>query len=217
MAAAAALTFCAPAIANPNVKGWKTMDSMGCMLLRECTEDVIPIKNIKDLEDHFPSYDYSYVRDEFNEIVSVMDRIGIGVFLADHKYFPAMHRGVYHTVGNNFFLNSIYMNDPAVLMSVIRHEGWHAAQDCMAGTIDNSMIAVILDEDKIPFIWKEMAERTYPPSAVPWEQEAAWAGRTEGMTLKALQACADGPMWEAYEPTPLTRQYLVDKGYLREP
>ena len=79
------------------------------------------------------------------------------------------------------------------------------------------MIAVILDEDKIPFIWKEMAERTYPPSAVPWEQEAAWAGRTEGMTLKALQACADGPMWEAYEPTPLTRQYLVDKGYLREP
>ena len=69
-------------------------------------------------------------------------------------------------------------------MSVVRHEGWHA-QDCMAGSINNSYIAVIRNDDDIPQLWKDMAEELYPPSAVPWEQEAGWAGRTEGMTLES--------------------------------
>ena len=38
-------------------------------------------------------------------------------------------------------------------------------------------------------------------------KEAGWAGRTEGMTAKALESCATGAMWEVYEPTPMTRQY----------
>jgi hypothetical protein len=42
------------------------------------------------------------------------------------------------------------MGRPHVLMSVMRHEGWHAAQDCMAGTIDNSLIAIIKPEDECP-------------------------------------------------------------------
>ena len=108
------------------------------------------------------------------------------------------------------------MNKSGHLMSVMRHEGWHAAQDCMAGTIDNSYIAVIRNDEEIPELWKEMARRTYPVSAVPWEQEATWAGRTEGMTLEALRACAsDTPMWDIIDPTPLTRQFLVDKGYIK--
>ena len=106
------------------------------------------------------------------------------------------------------------MHRPHVLMSVMRHEGWHAAQDCMAGTIENSLIAIIKPEEEVPMIWRNMAERTYPKSAVPWEAEATWAGKTEGMTAAALSACAKGKMWEVYEPTPLTRKYLVDKGYI---
>ena len=47
-------------------------------------------------------------------------------------------------------------------MSVVRHEGWHAAQDCMAGTIKNNMIAIIKNEEDVPGIWKEMVKRTYP-------------------------------------------------------
>ena len=137
------------------------------------------------------------------------------MFLADAKYFPHTHRGVYHTVGNNFFLNRKYMGKPGVLMQVMRHEGWHAAQDCMAGTIDNSLIAIILPEDDVPMIWRVMAERTYPEHAVPWEAEAGWAGRTENMTKDALAACATGKMWEIYEPTPLTRKYLEDNGYIQ--
>lgn len=108
------------------------------------------------------------------------------------------------------------MNRPGVMMSVMRHEGWHAAQDCMAGTIKNSLIAIILPEENVPMIWRTLAERTYPSSAVPWEAEAGWAGRTEGMTQKALSACASGQMWLEYEPTPLTRQWLTENGYIKD-
>ena len=107
------------------------------------------------------------------------------------------------------------MSRPHILMSVVRHEGWHAAQDCMAGTIKNSLIAIIKPEDQVPEIWRVMAERTYPKNAVPWEAEASWAGKTEGMTQKALEACATGAMWDIYEPTPLTRKYLVEEGYIK--
>ena len=67
----------------------------------------------------------------------------------------------------------------------------HAAQDCMAGSIENSMIAIIKPEDDVPMI-RVMAERTYPAHSVPWEAEAQWAGRTENMTMEALQSCARG-------------------------
>ena len=143
-----------------------------------------------------------------------LDQVGVKVFLANEKYFPTGHRGVYHTVGNNFFLNRAYMNNPGVLMSVMRHEGWHAAQDCMAGTIDNSMIAIIKPEDEVPMLWQVMVERTYPLSSQPWEKEATWAGKTEGMTQDALESCARGTMWTDYEPTPMTREWLVEKGFL---
>ena len=213
LVAAAAVAL--PALSDPlKDNEFNTMHSMGCMLLRECTDNVKRITSIQDIKDRYPYSDYSSVADEFNDIISAFDKIGVGVFLADSKYFPIGHRGVYHTVSNNFFLNDFHMHRQGILMSVTRHEGWHAAQDCMAGTIDNSLIAIIKPEDEVPMVWRVMAERTYPEHAVPWEAEAGWAGRTEGMTAKALEACATGAMWEVYEPTPLTREYLVKEGYL---
>ena len=214
LVAAAAVVL--PAHSDPlKDKEFNTMHSMGCMLLRECTDNVKRITSIQDIKDRYPYSDYSSVDDEFNDIISAFDKIGVGVFLADSKYFPIGHRGVYHTVSNNFFLNDFHMHNQGILMSVTRHEGWHAAQDCMAGTIDNSLIAIIKPEDEVPMVWRTMAERTYPEAAVPWEAEAGWAGRTEGMTAKALEACATGAMWEVYEPTPLTREYLEKEGYIK--
>ena len=35
------------------------------------------------------------------------------------------------------------------------------------------------------------------------------------MTARALEACATGAMWEIYEPTPLTREYLEKEGYIK--
>ena len=195
-------------------KGFYSMDAMGCMLLRECTKDVQQVFNITDIANAHPDSDYGIIVDEFHDMLASLNRVGVKVFLADEKYFPVGHRGVYHTVGNNFFLNKTHMRRPGVLMSVMRHEGWHAAQDCMAGTIENSLIAIIKPEEEVPMIWREMVERTYPKHAQPWEAEATWAGKTEGMTAKALEACSTGAMWEVYEPTPLTRQYLEKEGYL---
>ena len=191
-----------------------TMHSMGCMLLQECTKDVHQVFSIDDIASAHPNSDYDIIADEFHDMLVALDQVGVKVFLADEKYFPVAHRGVYHTVSNNFFLNKTYMRRPNVLMSVMRHEGWHVAQDCMAGTIDNSLIAIIKPEEDVPMIWRELVERTYPEHARPWEAEATWAGKTEGMTANALTACASGKMWEIYEPTPLTRQYLEKEGYL---
>ena len=191
------------------------MDAMGCMLLRECTEGVEEVFSLLDVSSQYEDPErYTFASLEFNTLLMTLRQIGINVYLADEKYFPVNHRGVYHTVSNNFFLNKKHMDDPATLMSVMRHEGWHAAQDCMAGSIKNNLIAIIMPEESVPVIWRVMAERTYPASAVPWEAEAGWAGRTEGMTQKALEACATGKMWEIYQPTPMTLEWLKENNYV---
>ena len=220
MAVAAAAAVALPALSGPNhdskiTKGFNSMDAMGCMLLRECTDGVKEVYSLLDISSEYSNTDeFTFVANEFNNMLFSLNQVGVKVFLADEKYFPPGHRGVYHTVGNNFFLNRTYMDRPNILMQVMRHEGWHAAQDCMAGTIKNSLIAIIMPEEEVPMIWRVMAERTYPESAVPWEAEAGWAGRTEKMTMEALQACADGEMWRVYEPTPMTREWLVENNYL---
>ena len=205
------------ALANEDkiTKGYKTMDAMGCMLLKECTNGVDQINSSMDLINAYPDADWDVIKDEFDLIMVAFKNIGVNVYLADDKYFPIGHRGVYHTVSNHFYLNKRYMYRPHVLMSVVRHEGWHAAQDCMAGTIDNSMIAIIKSEDEVPMIWQELVKRTYPPQAQPWEAEATWAGKTENMTMEALESCAAGTMWTDYEPTPLTRKWLEEEGFIK--
>jgi len=199
------------------IKGYNTMDSMGCMLLRECTDGVEEVFSILDISSQYPNTEsYTPVAAEFHSMLVSLNQIGVKVFLADQKYFPVGHRGVYHTVSNNFFLNKAYMGRPSTLMTVMRHEGWHVAQDCIAGTIKNSLIAIIKPEEDVPKVWREMAEKTYPKSAVPWEAEAKWAGLTEGMTMKALQACANGEMWKVYPPTPLTEKWLRENNYIKD-
>jgi len=199
-------------------KGFKTYDSMGCMLLGECTDGVDEVFSTLDISSEYDNPErYTSVSAEFNNMLMALNQVGSKVFLADAKYFPHGHRGVYHTVSNNMFLNRAYMGRPSTLMSVVRHEGWHAAQDCMAGTINNSMIAIIMDEEKVPQIWQDIATDTYKnmPHAIPWEKEAYWAGKTSHMTMKALQSCARGKMWTEYQPTPMTREWLEKNGYIK--
>ena len=199
-------------------KGFRTFDAMGCMLLRECTDGVKQVHTMLDVSTEYDDPQrFTGVAHEFNTMVDALKQVGSNVYLADEKYFPVGHRGVYHTVSNNMYLNKAYMHRPSALMSVVRHEGWHAAQDCMAGTINNSLIAIIHNEEDVPMIWQELAKRTYKdmPHAIPWEKEASWAGRTENMTMKALQSCARGTMWTDYEPTPLTGEWLRENGYIK--
>jgi hypothetical protein len=216
LVAAAAVAL--PALSDPlKDNDYYTNHSMGCMLLRECKDEVKEVFNLLDVSSEYPNTnDFYPVANEFNSMLVALNQVGVNVFLADEKYFPVGHRGVYHTVSNNFFLNKTFMHRPHVLMSVMRHEGWHAAQDCMAGTIDNSLIAIIHPEDDVPEMWQEMARRAYvlQPSAIPWEKEATWAGKTENMTMRALQSCAAGTMWSDYDPTPKTREWLIENGYI---
>ena len=225
----AALTLAVPALASGDVVGngdklrnqdpkvkFYTPEATGCMILRECKEDVKQVFSLLDVSSHYDNPGrFNHVADEFNSMLVYLNQIGIDVFLADEKYFPVGTRGLYHTVHNRFFLNKTFMRRPGALMSVMRHEGYHAAQDCMAGTIDNSLVALINPEEKVPKYWVNVVEDTYPKIAWPWEKEAFWAGHTEGMTMEALRACAsDKPMWEVYEPTPLTREWLIEKGFI---
>ena len=217
LVAAAAVAL--PAHSDPITEDeFFTPHSMGCMLLQECTDHVKELKTVSDLnkDDYLVDVDYDIIADEFNSLLRSLNTVGAKVFLADERYFPVGHRGVYHTVSNNFFLNVAHMKRPGTVMSVMRHEGWHAAQDCMAGTIDNNFIAIIKNEEEVPRMYEAIVKDTYKfqPEAIPWEKEAYWAGHTEGMTQAALKSCAAGTMWTDYEPTPMTREWLVENGFL---
>ena len=223
MAVAAAAAVALPALSGPNhdskiTKGFNSMDAMGCMLLRECTDGVKEIYSLLDISSEYPNTDeFTFVANEFNNMLVSLNQVGVKVFLADDKYFPPGHRGVYHTVGNNFFLNVAHMHRPGTMMSVMRHEGWHAAQDCMAGTIENNFIAIIHDQEDVPRMYQAIAKSAYQsqPKAIPWEKEAYWAGHTEGMPQAALESCAAGTMWTDYEPTPMTGEWLRENGYIK--
>ena len=220
MSLLAAAAMSAPALADPITEDeFFTPHAQGCMLLQECTDHVQELKTVSDLNKHeeLADSDYDVIADEFNSLVRSLNNVGAKVFLADIRYFPVGHRGVYHTVSNNFFLNVAHMKRANTVMSVMRHEGWHAAQDCMAGTIDNNFIAIIKNEEDVPGLYQSLAKNAYKsqPHAIPWEKEAYWAGHTEGMTAAALKSCAAGTMWTDYEPTPMTGEWLKENGYIK--
>ena len=115
------------------------------------------------------------------------------------------------------FLNKYYIYNPLMMVKVVRHESWHAAQDCMAGTLDNTFTAVILQDGVVHDWILRGARRTYPPNAVPYEAEAMYATFNPGLVIHALNACAsEKPMWEVFEPTPMTREWLINNGYINK-
>ena len=213
----ASMSLTTPVLAkDPLITEWKTHHSMGCMLTRECLERVIKVNSSDTLKAALNA-DYSEYKEEIDGIITELNKMGVDVYLAPDKYFVPRVAGSYYTVGNDFFLNESYSKDPHQLIKTLRHEAWHAAQDAMAGTIDNTLIAIIRHSEDVPREFVLLAEISYPPEAQPWEAEAKWAGDTPGMTLEVLKIIneTNGRPWEVIEPTPLTRQYLVNEGYLK--
>lgn len=219
MAAMAALTLAVPALAEmgePKIEEWNTPHAMGCMLLRECKEGVLRVETVDNIKAAYPNVDYSGIEAEMTDMLAIFEELGIEVYLADAKYFMPRTRGVYSTVGNKFFLNVSHMYDPETILEVTRHEGWHAAQDCMAGSLHNSHIAVIHHDGYIPEGYRIRADIAYGGGpAVPWETEAMWAAEQPYVTANALRACAsrEGKMWDLYPPTPMTGEWLINNGY----
>ena len=206
----AAAAVATPVLAEDKVKAWRSFDSVGCMMLKECTEGVKKVSTWSDL-----GPEYEIAAEEIDEIVQALDKVGAAVYLADEKYFAFRMRGVYDVRGNSMFLNAFYIDQPTKMIQVIRHEGWHAAQDCMAGTLDNTFTALIHPEEAVPDWIRRGAERTYPKKVLPFEAEAMWAMYVEDKTVEALKVCG-GPkkMWEHYTPTPLTGEWLKKEGFM---
>ena len=215
MAALAAISIAEPVLSQ-ELRGWKTFDSQGCMILRECTEDTWRVLETEDVEQRISYADYGKVRTEADALLAELEKMGVEVYLAADRYFVRGVAGTYHTGENKFFLNVSYVDDPIQYIMTLRHEAWHAAQDAMAGTIDNTFMAVIEDDSKIPQNIKLMVEIAYPESARPWEQEAKWAGDVPGMTLEVLKVIneTNGRPWTVLDPTPLTRLWLERNGYM---
>lgn len=183
---------------------------MGCMMLRECQQGVNKVVFWEDLGSDLEPY-----KEEVESILTSLSYVGIKVYLADDRYFLPRMRGLYDVSGNKLFLNRYYIGEPTKMIQVLRHEGWHAAQDCMAGTLDNSFTAIIHPEEKVPAWIRRGAERTYPSNAVPWEAEAMWAMYSDTQTKTALEVCASSSkMWEVFQPTPLTAKWLKEKGFM---
>ena len=67
-----AATLAAPAIADESkVKSWRSFDSMGCMMLRECTKDVRQVKTWQSLGDEYEPFE-----EEISDILTSISRIG---------------------------------------------------------------------------------------------------------------------------------------------
>ena len=208
----AAAAFASPVLAEDKVKTWRSFDSLGCMMLRECKEDVVELTAWSEL-----GPEYGIAAEELDAIIAALKKVGATIYLADERYFAFRMRGVYDVRFNNIFLNKFYLDQPTKMIQVIRHEGWHTAQDCMAGTLENTFTALIFPEEDVPDWIRRGAERTYAKNVLPFEAEAMWAMYIEDKTKEALEVCA-GPkkMWEHYSPTPLTGEWLEQEGFIKK-
>jgi len=208
----AAAAFASPVLAEDKVKTWRSFDSLGCMMLRECKEDVVELTTWSEL-----GPEYGIAAEELDAIIAALKKVGATIYLADERYFAFRMRGVYDVRFNNIFLNRFYLDQPTKMIQVIRHEGWHTAQDCMAGTLENTFTALIFPEEDVPDWIRRGAERTYAKNVLPFEAEAMWAMYIEDKTKEALEVCA-GPkkMWEYYSPTPLTGEWLEQEGFIKK-
>ena len=168
-------------------------DTLNCMASRRCRDGVKSINDISDIASSYPDSNFDIIADEFNRMLVTLNRIGIKVFLGDEKYFPEVYRGVYSTSRNTFYLNKGYMDTPKSLIRTMRHEGWHAAQDCKAG-INNMRLELIVSEYLVPKSYRNLVEEIYhdEPDQIPFESEAYFAAYRKDLTQLALDVCALG-------------------------
>ena len=104
LASAALVT---PVFAQDKVKTWRSFDSVGCMMLKECTEGIRQIRSWEDL-----GPEYKIAAAELNGIIQALEKVGAAVYIADEKYFAFRMRGVYDVRGNSMLLNEFYIDQP---------------------------------------------------------------------------------------------------------
>jgi hypothetical protein len=181
-----------------------TYEAMECMRQGKCTSGVSKVK----------MSDYHY-NDEIVNILANLDQMGVEVYESIPEYFVDEYRALYYSDTNKIFLNKGFTDDPVMFIRALRHEAWHAAQDCMGGGMHNSDIMPMLDANKIPaeVIEETFARYGFDPHTVRIEREAVWSMDMPWMTVDALEACnSDTPIWETYFPPKRTWSYLYWEG-----
>ena len=201
----AATSIAAPTIAHTLEEDFfNTYTAMGCMKLLECDEGIYEVK---------PG-DYS---GEADRIIRELHAANVEVYEAIGEYFVDDYRAVYYSDVNRVYINLGFIEDDDHYLELLRHEGWHAAQDCYAGNIMNSDLIHMYEAYDIPGTFTEDALDRYglDPFTIRVEREALWAGNTPNMTLNALKVCnSNQKMWEVYTPPERSKSWLYINGHL---
>ena len=124
-----------------------TYEAMQCMRHGKCTAGVSKVK----------MSDYHY-NDEIRTILANLDQMGVEVYESIPEYFVDEYRALYYSDVNRIYLNKRYTDDPGMFIRALRHEAWHAAQDCMGGGMHNSDIMPMLEATIIP---DEIVQETF--------------------------------------------------------
>jgi len=98
----AAAAFASPVLAEDKVKTWRSFDSLGCMMLRECKEDVVELTTWSEL-----GPEYGIAAEELDAIIAALKKVGATIYLADERYFAFRMRGVYDVRFNNIFFEQV--------------------------------------------------------------------------------------------------------------
>ena len=220
-AIASSLLLSLPVSANTIVKKQPTVPpyslaAMGCMILLECTEGVEQLTpQSKLLEDK----SFDAFREEIKAILAGLEKVNVPVYVGPSRYFTPRTVGLYKPEYNRFFVNESLIQDPREFLGTMRHEGWHAVQDCMGGGIKTSFMAQVHQDSEIPAWVMKNTKLAYESMgmsrAVPWEADANWAEEQSNTTAKHLEMCAKGPLWEQVRPTPMTMEWLIGCGWMK--
>lgn len=220
-AIASSLLLSLPVSANTIVKKQPTVSpyslaAMGCMILLECTEGVEQLTpQSKLLEDK----SFDAFREEIKAILAGLEKVNVPVYVGPSRYFTPRTVGLYKPEYNRFFVNESLIQDPREFLGTMRHEGWHAVQDCMGGGIKTSFMAQVHQDSEIPAWVMKNTKLAYESMgmsrAVPWEADANWAEEQSNTTAKHLEMCAKGPLWEQVRPTPMTMEWLIGCGWMK--
>jgi len=220
-AIASSLLLSLPVSANTIVKKQPTVPpyslaAMGCMILLECTEGVEQLTSqSKLLEDK----SFDAFREEIKAILAGLEKVNVPVYVGPSRYFTPRTVGLYKPEYNRFFVNESLIQDPREFLGTMRHEGWHAVQDCMGGGIKTSFMAQVHQDSEIPAWVMKNTKLAYESMgmsrAVPWEADANWAEEQSNTTAKHLEMCAKGPLWEQVRPTPMTMEWLIGCGWMK--
>jgi hypothetical protein len=215
------ITLASPVFANsleptqPTVKPY-SLDAMGCMILLECTEGVEKLTPESKVFEH---PDFDPFREEIKRIISALNKIEVGVYLAPDRYFTPRTVGIYKPNYNRFFINEKLVGDKREFLGTLRHEGWHVVQDAMGGGLQTSFMAQVHHDSEIPVWLMKQTKLTYESimqsRAVPWEADANWAEEQSNQTARYLEMVAKGPLWEQVEPTPMTKEWLIGCGWMK--